>query len=118
MKTLTSVFSRVMETFLRLLPYPAPTGLLRIGEPGPDSPVLVTGNYTLTIRRMQQALKGQNAWLLAADSKGINVWCAAGGGHLTHHDIISVVRTSRIEDLVSHRQLILPQLGATGIERA
>jgi ferredoxin len=80
--------------------------------------VLVTGNYTLTIRRLQQALKGHHAWLLAANSNGINVWCAAGGGHLTHHDIISVVRTSRIEEHVSHRQLVLPQLGATGIERA
>ena len=115
---MNKLISRFMETFLRLLPHAAPTGLLRIGNPGPEDPVLVTGNYTLTIRRMRQALKGIDAWLLAANSKGINVWCAAGGGHLTHHDIISVVRTSRIADQVTHRRLILPQLGATGIERA
>jgi NAD-dependent dihydropyrimidine dehydrogenase PreA subunit len=79
--------------------------------------VLVTGNYTLTVRRLRRALDGTDAWLLVADSQGVNVWCAAGGGHLTHHDVISVLRTSGIEDLVAHRRLMLPQLAATGVER-
>jgi NAD-dependent dihydropyrimidine dehydrogenase PreA subunit len=79
--------------------------------------VLVTGNFTLTIRRLIDALRGHDVWLLCANSKGINVWCAAGGGHLTHHDIISGVRISRIGELVDHRELVLPQLCATGVER-
>jgi NAD-dependent dihydropyrimidine dehydrogenase PreA subunit len=105
------------DIVFRLLPHRAPTGLVRIGSPGPSSPVLVTGNYTLTVRRMRQALAGLDAWLLVANSNGINVWCAAGGGHLTHHDVISVLRTSGIGDLVEDRLLILPQLAATGVER-
>jgi NAD-dependent dihydropyrimidine dehydrogenase PreA subunit len=109
--------SYVYDTVFRLLPHRAPTGLVRIGDPGRDAPVVVTGNYTLTVRRIREALAGEDVWLLVANSKGINVWCAAGGGHLTHHDVISVVRTSGVDDLVSHRTLMLPQLGATGIER-
>ena len=110
-------WGNMYDLIFRLLPHRAPTGLVRIGNPGIESPVLVTGNYTLTLRRIRQALEGMDAWVLAANSKGINVWCAATGGHLTHHDIIAVVRTSRIGERVEHRRLILPQLGATGIER-
>lgn len=105
------------DTMLRMLPHRAPTGLIRIGNPGRDSPVLVTGNFTLTIRRMIDVLHDRDVWLLCANSGGINVWCAAGGGHLTHHDIISVLRTSRIGEHVDRRELVLPQLCATGVER-
>ena len=105
------------DTMLRMFPHRAPTGLVRVGNPGRDSPVFVTGNFTLTIRRLIDVLRGQDVWLLCANSKGINVWCAAGGGHLTHHDVISVVRTSRIGEHVDHRELVLPQLCATGVER-
>jgi len=109
--------SYLRDTALRLFPHRAPTGLVRIGDPGSESPVLLTGNFTLTVRRLRRALEGADAWLLVANSHGINVWCAAGGGHLTHHDVISVLRTSGISDLTSHRELILPQLSATGVER-
>ena len=105
------------DRLLGLFPHRVPTGLLRIGKPGRDSPVLVTGNYTLTVRRVRDVLRGHDAWLLVANSKGINVWCASGGGYLTHHDIISVIRTSGIKDQVDHREVILPQLCATGVER-
>jgi NAD-dependent dihydropyrimidine dehydrogenase PreA subunit len=108
----------VRDTALRMVPHRAPTGLVRIGSPKRDSPVLLTGNFTLTIRRMRDVLRGRDAWLLCANSRGINVWCAAGGGHLTHHDVVSVLRTSGIEDLVDHRDLVLPQLAATGVERS
>lgn len=107
----------VWDTLFRLLPRRAPTGLRPVGQPGRGSPVLLTGNYTLTVRRLLAALEGQDAWLLVANSRGINVWCAAGGGHLTHHDVISVLRTSGVAERVDHRELILPQLAATGVER-
>lgn len=105
------------DTFLRLVSHPTPTGLRRIGHPGPDSPVLLTGNFALTVRRVVAALAGRDAWLLVANSRGINVWCAAGGGHLTHHDVIAALRASGVGDHVRHRNLILPQLAATGVER-
>ncbi len=105
------------DTVLRMLPHRASTGLRRVGDPGPDAPVLLTGNFTLTVRRLTGVLRGRDAFVLVADSRGINVWCAAGGGHLTHHDVISAIRTSGLADAVTHRELILPQLSATGVER-
>jgi NAD-dependent dihydropyrimidine dehydrogenase PreA subunit len=105
------------DTALRLLPHRAPTGLVRVGRPGRGAPVLVTGNFTLTVRRLCDALRGHDVWLLVANSKGINVWCAAGGGYFTHHDIIAAIRISRLADEVDHREVILPQLCATGVER-
>jgi NAD-dependent dihydropyrimidine dehydrogenase PreA subunit len=105
------------DIIFRMFPHRDKTGLMKIGNPTRDSPVLVTGNYTETVRRLRKALKGENVWLLVANSKGINVWCAASGGHLTHHDIISAVVTSGAEAKIDNHTLILPQLSATGIER-
>jgi len=105
------------DRLLGMLPHRAPTGLIHIGKPNRNSPVLITGNFTLTVRRLRDSLRGRDAWLLVANSKGINVWCASGGGYLTHHDIISVIRTSGIEERIDHREVILPQLCATGVER-
>ncbi len=102
-------------TLLRVLPWRAPTGLVRIGAPGPASPVLLTGNFRLTVERVRRALQGLDVWLLVANSRGVNVWCAATGGLLTDHDVISVLKTSGIETRVNHRRVILPQLAATGI---
>ncbi len=108
---------RVYDIVFREFAHRDNTGLMKVGNPGSDSPVVVTGNYTETVRRVRKALRGENVWLLVANSKGINVWCAAGGGHLTHHDIISAIITSGAETKIDNHKLILPQLGATGIER-
>lgn len=116
MKTIAYLWINFWLTLLRVLPFPCKTALVRIGTPGRDSPVLLTGNYRLTVARVRHALRGVDAWLLVANSRGVNVWCAATGGLLSNHDVISVVKTSGVEGLVDHRELILPQLAATGIE--
>ncbi|MFQ5889709.1 MAG: HgcAB-like fusion protein [Gemmatimonadota bacterium] len=105
-----------LQTLLRVLPFPCRTGIITIGDPGPTSPVFLTCNFWLTVERLKRALQGIDAYLLVANSRGVNVWCAATGGLLTNHDVVSVLKTSGIEDLVDHRQVILPQLAATGIE--
>jgi len=106
----------ILETIFRFLPIPQKTELIKIGKPDRNSPVLLTGNYHLTVLKVKRALKGQNVFLLVANSRGINVWCAAAGGHFTHHDVISALKLSGIENLVDHRAIILPQLAACGIE--
>lgn len=106
----------ILLTFLRVLPFPCKTGLVRLGTPTRSSPVFLTGNFLLTVERVKRALEGIDAYLLVANSRGVNVWCAATGGLLTHHDVVSVLKTSGIEALVDHRRVILPQLAATGIE--
>jgi 2-polyprenyl-3-methyl-5-hydroxy-6-metoxy-1,4-benzoquinol methylase len=105
--------------FFRIIPpYPkVRTGLYAIGHPDADSPVLVTGNFDLTVRRLVQAIDGKvNVWLLVADSAGINVWCAAGGGYFTAEKVIAAVKSSHLSEVVNHHALILPQLCANGVD--
>lgn len=115
--SLRIALAAVRDVVLGMLPHRAPTGLVPVGDPDREAPVLVTGNYTKTVRRLRRALSGQHVWLVCANSKGMNVWCAAGGGHLTHHDVIAALRVSGVESRVDHRELVLPQLCATGVER-
>ncbi|MHA1303708.1 MAG: HgcAB-like fusion protein, partial [Candidatus Heimdallarchaeaceae archaeon] len=110
------IFFNILETLLRFFPVPIRTGIIEIGKPNPQSPVLITGNYHLTVLRVKRALSGLNCYLLVANSKGINIWCAAAGGHFTTHDVISILKTSGIDKLVEHRRVILPQLAAVSIE--
>jgi ubiquinone/menaquinone biosynthesis C-methylase UbiE len=99
-------------------PYPRQaTGLYRIGNPDRSSPVLVTGNYELTVRRLVAAIDGAvDCWLVVANSRGINVWCAAGGGHFTAEDVVAAIKTSGVTSVVDHHALILPQLCANGVD--
>ncbi|NOZ23996.1 MAG: 4Fe-4S dicluster domain-containing protein [Planctomycetes bacterium] len=103
--------------FGRLFPFPTQPGLRRVGSPDRSSPVLVTCNFELTVRKVVRTLErdGMDAWLLVAPTKGINVWCSSGGGHFTDDTVVSIIKTSGIEKLVDHRRLILPQLCATGV---
>jgi NAD-dependent dihydropyrimidine dehydrogenase PreA subunit len=105
----------VLQTAFRLLPWPTEAGLRRIGDPDESSPVLVTGNYDLTVRRLAKAVRGQDAWLVIAPTRGINVWCAAAGGHMSTHQVVTALKTCGIAERVRHRQVILPQLSATGV---
>jgi NAD-dependent dihydropyrimidine dehydrogenase PreA subunit len=115
-KLLTLLWIEIVQTLLRMLPFPCKTGLVEIGRPGRDSPVVLTCNFRLTVERVKRALEGIDAYLLVANSRGVNVWCAATGGLLSNHDVVSVLKTSGIGERVDHRQVILPQLAATGIE--
>ncbi|TLM99226.1 MAG: acetyl-CoA synthase subunit gamma [Actinobacteria bacterium] len=90
-------------------------GLYAVGEPDDASPVLVTGNYKLSVDAVRSQLGGYNAWLLVADSRGVNVWCAAGKGVFSTEEIVRSVQVARLDQVVSHQKLVLPQLGATGV---
>jgi NAD-dependent dihydropyrimidine dehydrogenase PreA subunit len=106
----------IIETLLRVIPFPCKTGLTEIGNPGRSSPVFMTCNYHLIVERVKRVLKGIDCFLLVTNSRGYNVWCGSTGGHFTNHDTISILKTSGIEELVNHRNVIVPQLAATGIE--
>jgi len=116
MSLLNYIAVNIVETLLRVLPLPRKIGLIKIGNPDRNSSVFLTGNYHLTVARVKRGLKGMDAYLLIGNSGGINVWCAATGGRLTNHDVISVLKTSGVEELVAHRNLILPQLAGPGVE--
>ena len=95
--------------------YSIAPGLYAIGSPASDSPVLVSANYKMTFDLLRRDLDGRDVWLLILDTKGINVWCAAGKGTFGTAEIVRQVLKAGLDKLVSHRTLIVPQLGAPGV---
>lgn len=95
--------------------YAIPPGIYAVGKPDKDAPVLVTSNYKLTLDKLRIELKDMNLWILVIDTKGVNVWCAAGKGTFSTEEIIYRVKKHKLANLVAHKTLILPQLGAPGI---
>jgi hypothetical protein len=90
-------------------------GLYALGDPTPDSPVFVTANYTLSFDALRSALAGVDGYILVLNTYGINVWCAAGKGTFGTDELVSRIEATGLGEVVSHRRLILPQLGATGV---
>lgn len=95
--------------------YKVNPGLYCAGTPSPDSPVLVTANYKLSFDALRKELAGLDVWLLVVDTRGINVWCAAGKKTFSAEEIALQVQRAGLERVVSHRELILPQFCATGV---
>ena len=95
--------------------YRVAPGLYALGAPDGNAPVLVTANYKLTFDVVRRDAAGLDAWILVLDTQGINVWCAAGEGTFGTEEVIRRVTEARLAEVVSHRKLILPQLGAPGV---
>ena len=90
-------------------------GLYRLGNPTAESPVFASANYTLSFDALRSALAGTDAWILVLDTKGINVWCAAGKGTFGTDELVRRIESTGLAGIVSHRKVIVPQLGAPGI---
>lgn len=112
-----SLIQSLWDFIGRWFPNPVEPGLRVIGKPDRNSPVLLTSNFHLTVRRVENALEGEDVFLLVAPANGINVWCGACGGELDTHSAITVIKTSRINERIDHHQIILPQFSAPGIDR-
>ena len=90
-------------------------GLYTLGNPDKSSHVFVTANYGLSFNKLREALAGIDCYILVLDTKGINVWCAAGKGTFGTDELIHRIESTRLEEYVVRKQLILPQLGASGV---
>ena len=95
--------------------YKVEPGIYSIGKPDENSPVLVTANYKLTFDSLRKELTGINLWILVLNTKGVNVWCAAGKGTFGTKELVFRIKAVKLGEIVRHRTLILPQLGATGV---
>ena len=95
--------------------YRVEPGLYAVGSPGAEAPVLVSANYKLSFDSLRAAIDGLSAWLLVVDTRGINVWCAAGKGTFSAAEINRMADKTRLAEVVDHRRLVLPQLSAPGV---
>jgi len=95
--------------------YTVEPGLYALGNPDKRSHVLVTANYKMSFDRLREALPGGNIWVLILDTDGINVWCAAGKGTFGTEELLRRIILSSLTKIVTHRELILPQLSGPGV---
>ncbi len=95
--------------------YRVPPGLYAVGTPGPRAPVLVSANYKLSFDRLRRELGGIDAWILVLDTRGVNVWCAAGKGTFGTQELLARIAAVKLGEVVFRPHLILPQLGAPGV---
>jgi len=95
--------------------YKIAPGIYGAGNPDKESPVLVTANYKLSFDSLRTHLQGLDVWILVLDTRGVNVWCAAGKGTFGTDELVKRIGSAKVDRLVKHKKLIVPQLGATGI---
>lgn len=100
---------------LQRMRYMVEPGLYAVGVPTAESPVFVSANYKLSFDHLRRELTGIDGWIMVIDTKGINVWCAAGKGTFGTDEIIHRIEITRLSEVVNHRQIILPQLSAPGV---
>jgi hypothetical protein len=100
---------------LNRMRYAVLPGLYALGSPGPDAEVFATANYKMSFDALRSSLDGLDAWILVLDTKGINVWCAAGKGSFGTKELASRIASTRLSSIVAHREIVLPQLGASGV---
>lgn len=108
----------LFHIFFRHYNFPCDLGLMRIGNPDQNSPVFLSGNYTLVVQRLLRVLKktGIDCYLLIANSRGSNVWCATGMNEYSEHDIVDAINVAELQEVVKHRKLIAPPYAAPGVD--
>lgn len=79
-------------------------------NPGPDSPVFVTTNFSLTYYCVAGDIEAARspAYILPVDTDGVSVLTGWAAGKFTPEKIYEMLKSSGIEDRVSHRTVIIP----------
>jgi acetyl-CoA decarbonylase/synthase complex subunit gamma len=93
--------------------------LVEVNGPGPDSPVIVTGNSNVTIHVLKLIFSKTpdvSAYIVPTDTKGFTVDHAAGMKLMTPMTIMRGLTNAAVAGRVNHRNLMIPGL-CGGIER-
>ncbi len=89
-------------------------GIYEINNPGENSPVLITSNFSLTYFIVSGEIEGSKvpSYLLVMDTEGLSVMTAWAAGKFVADAIGPFVKKSGIADKVKHRKLIIPGYAA------
>jgi len=89
-------------------------GIYRVGSPGPDAPVLLTVNFSLTYFTLQGYLEasGVDSFMLIVDTEGLSVLTSVAAGKLSESLVRDALKEFGVPDLVDHRNLIIPGYAA------
>ncbi len=85
-------------------------GLYEINAPGPDAPVLVTTNFSITYFSVANEVEGAGlpAWLLVTDAEGMSVLTAWAAGKFDAERIAKAVKGFNVVDKVARKRIVLP----------
>jgi acetyl-CoA decarbonylase/synthase complex subunit gamma len=85
-------------------------GLYEINNPGPESPVLITTNFSITYFSVANEVEssGLPAWLLVTDAEGMSVLTAWAAGKFDAERIAKAVKGFGIADKVNHKKIVIP----------
>jgi len=85
-------------------------GLYEINDPSPESPVLVTTNFSITYFSVANEVEGAGlpAWLLVTEAEGMSVLTAWAAGKFDAERIAKDVKRFGVADKVSHKRIVLP----------
>src|SRR5437868_4598237 len=100
MRKIREFLWELFHIFFRHYNFPCELGLIRVGNPDAKSPVFLSGNYTLVVRRLLRVLKGTDCYLLVANARGSNVWCAAGMNEFSEFDVVDAINVADLGRLV------------------
>jgi len=89
-------------------------GLYRVGEPGPDSPVLATVNFSLTYFTLLGYLEASRipCHLLIIDTEGFSVLTAVAAGKFSERLVKDSLDRYQVAGQVKHRNLVIPGYAA------
>jgi hypothetical protein len=92
------------------LPRPVPPDLYELNEPGPEAPVLITGNseFTLTVITGILAATVSPFYLLSVDCRGDTVDMAMIYRSFTPQRLDQALDAAKLASRLAHRRLILP----------
>ena len=84
---------------IRRSDYAIAPGLYAVGRPEASSPVLVSSNYKLSFDTLRKSLASLDVWILVLDTRGINVWCAAGKQLFSTDELVQRLKQTRSKRL-------------------
>lgn len=84
--------------------------IYKLGEPTPESPLMITTNFSLTYFIVSGEAENSKVpcRLAVMDSEGLSVLTAWAAGKFTASKIATFIQESGIENEVKHRELIIP----------
>jgi acetyl-CoA decarbonylase/synthase complex subunit gamma len=85
-------------------------GLYEINNPGPDAPVLVTTNFSITYFSVANEVEGAGlpAWLVVTDAEGMSVLTAWAAGKFDSERIAKSIKGLNIADKVNRKRIVIP----------
>lgn len=85
-------------------------GIYEINAPKPESPVLVTTNFSITYFSIANEVEGSGlpAWLVVCDAEGMSVLTAWAAGKFDAERIAKTIKTMNVAEKVSRKRIVIP----------